>query len=394
MKKRMQFIYIGATVLCLLSSTTQAQSSVSLYGILDEGVMFTNNVGGPTGGKRIALDSLSGINGSRWGFTGSEDLGGGLKAVFTMESGINVNNGAAGQGGTAFGRQVFVGLNSGRYGSLTLGRQYDMIFYFPEPITAAGIGSAIFVHPGDLDNTGNTVRVNNAVRYMSPTLGGFSFGGEYSVGGVPGNTTANSGYSLGAGYANGPFKVAAAFEYFKNPTSATAGSGFFTNNANGASVLAGSLNKGYVTATAYQVAVVAASYALGPLTLMGSGSNIQYANLGVGFADHTARFNNVDFGAQYAISPSLFLSGAYNYLIGKGVETASGSTVGNQHYHQVAAMIDYFLSKRTDVYLGAGWQKASGTSSTGAAAVAAFANLGDSSNNHQFLVRAALRHKF
>ena len=92
--------------------------------------------------------------------------------------------------------------------------------------------------------------------------------------------------------------------------------------------------------------------------------------------------------------PSLFLSAGYDYLIGKGVTTADGKTVGNQHYNQVSLMADYFLSKRTDVYAGAAWQRASGTSSTGAPAVADITNLGDSSNNHQIVVRVAMRHKF
>ncbi|MGE8163762.1 porin [Paraburkholderia sp. NPDC080076] len=378
--------------LCAVTSIVHAQTSVTLYGIIDEGIMYQSNV---NGGKRVSLDSLGGLNGSRWGMTGKEDLGGGLRAIFTLESGINVNNGAFGQGGTPFGRQAFVGLASDQYGSLTFGRQYDMIFYFPEPLTISGlISTVVFSHPGDLDNTANSIRVNNAVRYMSPSLYGFTFGGEYSVGGVAGNTTANSGYSLGIGYSGGPFSIAAAFEYFKNPTSATPGQGFFTGNANGASLLAFSLNKGYATASSYQVGVIAANYKVGPFTFGASGSNVQYSNMGGTLLGQTAHFNNVDVGVSYLYSPSLTLGLGYEYLVGKGVTTTQGSTIGNQHYNQVAVMGDYFLSKRTDVYLAAGYQRASGTSSTGVPAVANFTNQGDSSNNHQFIARLAFRHKF
>ncbi|WP_175839130.1 porin [Burkholderia anthina] len=381
-----------AGILSTIVTASHAQSSVTLYGVIDEGVMFQNN---NEGGKRVFLDSLSGIFGSRWGMTGTEDLGGGLKAIFTLESGINVNSGAFGQGGTAFGRQAFVGLSSDSLGSLTLGRQYDMIFYFPLPVTAASmIGGPAATHPGDLDNGANTVRVNNAIRYMSPNFHGFKFGGEYSVGGVAGNITANSGYSLGTSYEYGPLKVAAAFEYFKNPTSATAGSGFFTDNASGASPVALSLNKGYKSAQAYQTAIVAANYTIGALTLGASYSNVQYGQLGPDLLGGTARFNNFDIGAQYKFSPYFFAGIAYDYLNGRGVTTASGTTVGGQHYNQIALTADYFLSKRTDIYTSMGWQRASGVSSTGAAAVADIDNLGDSSNNHQFLVRAAIRHRF
>jgi len=378
--------------LCAATSIAHAQSSVTLYGILDEAIMYQSNV---NGGKRVYLDSTGGLTGSRWGMTGKEDLGGGLRAIFTLESGINLNNGNFAQGGTPFGRQAFVGLASDQYGSLTLGRQYDMIFYFPEPLTVAGaISTVIFSHPGDLDNTANSIRVNNAIRYMSPNLRGFTFGGEYSVGGVAGNTTANSGYSVGIGYTGGPFSIGAAFEYFKNPTSATPGQGFFTDNANGASLLAFSLNRGYVSASSYQVGVIAATYKVGPFTFAASGSNVQYGNMGGTLSGQTARFNNADVGVSYTYSPALILSVGYEYLVGKGVTTTSGSTVGNQHYNQVGIMADYFLSKRTDIYFAGGYQRASGTSSVGTPAVANFTNQGDSSNNHQFIARLAFRNKF
>jgi predicted porin len=372
--------------------TAHAQSSVTLYGLLDEGIMYQSNV---SGGKRVSLESLGGMNGSRWGLTGSEDLGGGLHAIFTLESGINLNNGQFGQGGTAFGRQAFVGLASDHWGSVTLGRQYDMMLYFLDPVSMAGsLGSVLFAHPGDLDNMANSMRVNNVIRYMSPDYHGFSFGGEYSVGGVPGNTTANSGYFVGAGYKNGGLALGAAYEYFKNPSSTTAGSGLFTDNANGASGLGFSLNSGYRTANAYQVAAVSAAYTMGPVTVSTSFSNTQYANMGGTLLGQTARFNDVEAGVKYWYGPALFFALDYNYLIGKGVRTTAGETIGNQHYNQLAIVGDYFLSKRTDLYLGAGYQRASGTSSTGAPAVANFTQQGDSSNNHQFLVRADIRHRF
>jgi len=384
-------IALGA-MFCAFSAAVQAQSSVTLYGLLDEGVMYNSNV---NGGKRVYLDAINGIQGSRWGLTGKEDLGGGLRAIFTMESGVNINNGQFAQGGTAFGRQAFVGLSSDKLGSLTFGRQLDMIQYFPGPLTvAAQLSTVIISHPGDVDNTANTVRVNNTIRYMSPTLGGFAFGGLYSMGGVAGNTTANSGYSVGASFTGGAFAIGAAFDYFKNPTSATAGQGWFTGNTNGVSPLAFSLNKGYASAQAYQSAVVAASYTIGSLIINASGSNVQYANLGGTLLGQTARFNNLEFGLNYRYTPSLLLGIGYDYLVGKGVRTTAGQTIGNQHYNQIALMADYFLSKRTDVYVAAGYQRASGTSSTGAPAVADFTIQGDSSNNHQILARFAIRHKF
>jgi predicted porin len=394
--KKMTGLALGLATFGAFSQLAHAQSQVTLYGILDEGIMYQSSAGGKTGGKKFFLDSTSGISGSRWGMTGSEDLGGGLSAIFTLEGGLNLNSGAAAQGNTMFGRQIFVGMNDNKLGSVTFGRQYDMMFYFGQPLTSAGVqgGSALFLHPGDLDNTGNSIRVNNAIRYMSPNYSGLTFGGEYSVGGVAGNATANSGYSVGFAYAHGPFMLGGAFEYFKTPTSATAGAGFFTDNANGASALSQTLNRGYASASAYQTAIIGGRYAIGPVTLSTSYSNTQYANLGNAFQTKTARFDNIDFAVKYLYGPTLALSVAYDYLKGHEVTAADGSTRGNQHYNQVSVMADYLLSKATDVYLGGTWQRASGTSSTGEAAVADIANLGDSASNHVFLVRAALRHRF
>jgi predicted porin len=391
MNRRQVSAVLCGTIFTSFCSIANAQSKVVLYGVIDEGLMYESNIGG---GKKIALDSFSGINSSRWGLSGSEDLGGGLNAVFTLESGVNINNGAFGQGGTAFGRQTFVGLSSSRLGSVTFGRQYDMLVYFGQRFSIAGIGSINFGHPGDLDNTSNSLRTNNSIRYNSPDFHGLTFGAEYGVGGVAGDTTANSGYSFGAAYTAGAISFGGAFSYFKNPTSASPGSGLFTNNVNGASILSGSLNRGYASASAYQVAIVGATYTLGPVTFSTSYSNTQYANLGPSLSGGTARFNNADFGVKYTYSPTLWFGGAYEYLNGRSVTTAAGQVVGNQHYNQISLLSDYLLSKRTDVYLSAGFQKASGVSSTGAPAVANMLLLGDSSNDRVVVVRAALRHKF
>jgi predicted porin len=377
------------------SAICHAQSRVTLYGILDEGVMFLSNAGGPSGSKRIYLDSVSGLNGSRFGLTGSEDLGAGSQAIFTIEPGLNINTGQSAQGGTFLGRQAFVGLRSDTLGAITLGRQYDMIAYYAQPVTVQGsqASSLIFLHPGDIDNTGNSARVNNAIRYASPSYHGFTFGAEYSVGGVAGNVTAGSGYSLGTAYANGPFTFGAAFEYFKNPTS-TAGTGLFTNNANGASILSQSINKGYASATAYQTFTVGVGYALNKVTLTTSYSNTQYANLGGILSGATVRFNAIDFGAKWLARPDMTFTLGYVYTKGAPVSASGNREIGNQHYNQIMLLGDYLLSKRTDVYVEGAWQRASGTSSLGTPAVADIGNVGDSSNNHQLLFRAALRHKF
>jgi GBP family porin len=121
---------IMAALATLLSSTTQAETSVTLYGILDAGVGYSKVDGtivDPVTNQRVSLDrSRFGMtdsvkNGSRWGIRGKEDLGGGLYAKFQLESGFNLSNGQSTQGGRLFGRNATVGLGSDNWGQFNLG---------------------------------------------------------------------------------------------------------------------------------------------------------------------------------------------------------------------------------------------------------------------------------
>jgi predicted porin len=91
---------LSATSLAIFSPPAFAQTSVSLYGVLDEGINYTNNVG-----RGHVYELASGdAQGSRWGLKGAEDLGGGLKAIFQLENGFDVSSGQLNQGGRMFGR--------------------------------------------------------------------------------------------------------------------------------------------------------------------------------------------------------------------------------------------------------------------------------------------------
>lgn len=94
------------SALSLFAASAMAQSTVTLYGIIDAGISYTNNVKGGS----LWQESSGKLGGNRWGVKGNEDLGGGLSAVFTLESGFYSTNGTLGQGGREFGRQAFVGL--------------------------------------------------------------------------------------------------------------------------------------------------------------------------------------------------------------------------------------------------------------------------------------------
>jgi len=384
-----------------------AQSSVTLYGIIDEGFNYTSNVqtaGTPRRSGNHLYNLSSGVlQGSRWGMRGTEDLGGGLKAVFVLENGFDVNSGALGQGGSMFGRQAYVGLSS-QFGTVTLGRQYDSVVDYVGPLEAGDQwGGYIAAHPNDLDNFNNANRVNNAIKFTSANYAGLTFGGLYSLGGVAGQTGRNQIYSVGAGYSNGPLVLGVGYLNVRDPNasfwgnqpnaSTTGGNNIGSTSLTG--VQKNSVISGFATAHTYQVAGAGGAYTIGAATVGLTYSYIQFANLGADAVANTpnyrgsATFNNGEINFKYQLTPALVLGAAYDYT-----RLASFNGHGGANYNQGALGADYFLSKRTDVYLIGVYQHASGTDSTGQSAVASINGLTPSNSNNQTTVRVGIRHKF
>jgi predicted porin len=352
-----------------LASTAQAQSSVTLYGLIDAGVTYTSN---QKGGQTYQM--MSGLaQGSRWGLRGSEDLGGGLHAIFTLENGFSIANGSLGQGGLMFGRQAFVGLASDRYGTVTLGRQYEEMVEYVSPLTTDQ-WSVLFEHPGDNDNTNRGFRVNNAAKYASPDFSGVQFSALYALGGQPGSIAQNSVYSLGAHYQQGGLYTAAAYTHVDHPGQINAGT-FWTsaNSVTGSYALA---------ASAYDVFGAGASYQLGQFKFGGAFTQSTFKN---SFDNANVRFQNYEVNAAYRFTPALLLGAAFVYTDGN--ISASGQ---HPHYQQADLFVDYALSKRTDLYLMATGQKAGGSAQV--AQVSQF--LSASSTDKQASVALGIRHRF
>ena len=203
---------LTALLLSGLASAAMAQSSVTLYGIIDLSLSRENNSSG------VATRMESGVlNGSRFGFKGSEDLGGGLSARFQLEGGINADDGSSAQGGRLFGRTAWVGLEGG-FGQVRLGRQYTPIYL--SLLNVDPFGGAL---KGDMAsrnwfNNGGA-RIDNTVAYYSPTVSGFSGSALYGFGEVPGNNSASRTVGLSLGYTKGPAVVALAYNRRDNSAS-------------------------------------------------------------------------------------------------------------------------------------------------------------------------------
>ncbi|WP_354684065.1 porin [Cupriavidus necator] len=371
-----------------------AQSSVTLYGVVDEGMTYNNNAGG-----HHQFGLVSGvIQASRFGLRGTEELGGGMKALFVLENGFDASTGKLGQGGLMFGRQAYVGL-SGNYGTVTMGRQYDSVVDFVGPLNVgAQWGGFYNAHPGDIDNLNNSSRVNHAIKYRSQDYGGFSFGGVYSLGGVAGSPARNQIWSLGAGYGSGPLRLGLGYLNVRNPNASFYGTGVTANTTGSAPLhtltnIGSPVQSGYASARSQAVVAAGAAYNFGAATLGTTYSNTRFKDLGdlssgpnpFGYRG-TATFNNVEVSFKYQLTPALLLGVAADYARGSGINDAS--------YRQFVLGADYNLSRRTDVYAMAIYQKASGIDSTGKRAVAAINGVRPSADDSQTVLRVGLRHKF
>lgn len=174
----------SAALACAVSCSTvaSAQEVVTIYGLIDASVSYADDV---SGSSSHTLDNGA-WQSSRLGFRGVENLGGGLKAIFTLEAGLNVDTGST--SAAFFGRQSFVGL-SGEMGTLTLGRQYDFIYYLADGrLVAGGLESAVAGGPsgvagavGPLDLHAGGVRYDNSVKWTK-NFGGLGVGLMYGLG--------------------------------------------------------------------------------------------------------------------------------------------------------------------------------------------------------------------
>jgi GBP family porin len=371
-------------------TAAHAQSSVTLYGLLDAGLVFSNN----QGGHQDWQQGSGALTTSVFGLRGNEDLGGGLHAVFRLESGIDVNNGGLANHSSLFGRQSYVGLSSDQYGTITLGRQFDSMVDFVSPLAMAGAGDGnnLAAHPFDNDNLSSSFSVNNSVKYTSANYNGLQFGGLYGFSNEAGGFGDNRAYSFGASYKNGPLNVGAGYMELNN-----AGGGISQTNPNGA--VSSSDNDSTFTAKRQREWGVGANYAFGPATVGLVWTHTQLDDLGgvniggnfiggLGGAD--LHLDNYEINGRYALTPALSLAGAYTYTDGH----YDGTTSAHPKWQQGTLEADYSLSKRTDVYVEGVYQHANGGAAGTVFANAAINTLSPSSTDNQVAATVGLRHRF
>jgi outer membrane protein OmpU len=310
--KREIFVF----AMTIVTGSAYAQSSVTLYGAAGGGLRWVNNLKG--GGSAIQFSSIESKN--RFGVRGIEDLGGGVNAIFILENTFSTGTGALGKADTLFDAAAFVGV-SGIYGQLTLGRQLNVaedLIVDLDPSRVVGSTAAITPNAVTATNyfVGDT-RFNNMVKYKTK-IGGAGIGASYSFGGVAGNTRAGSNYAAALTYQTGPLFGGASYQRTYNPD---------------ASQFAQTWQMG-------------GYWQIGPVRLFLS--YLQLMVSGAGATSAQRRDNIPQGGIAIQATPSLVLTAAFYDDI--------ASNLGNVHSaggHKTTAygIVDYFLSKRTNVYL-------------------------------------------
>lgn len=342
-----------------------AASSVSLYGSLDEGVTFASN----QGGARSWSTAAGIIEPTRWGITGTEDLGDGMAAVFRLESQFSLDNGSN-VGGNLFGRQAYVGLRN-KYGTLTLGHQYDFMFDtlqmngydaasrfgglyslrrgpFPGLAIPGAVGGS-----SDFDRLAGE-RIDNAVKYVSSNMSGLTLGALYAFGGKAGDFSNSNATSFGVNFERGRFGVAAAYTNVRYPQ---------LNDGSDAI-----RNIGLGTKYDFGKTQVSLLYTYTKNTQNG------------------AKVDVLELAARHTIG--------VRYLIGASVDWMKGNAVLNSNKaYQFTGTVDYLLSKRTDVYALASYQLArAGGPGQALASLNGIALA--SSGPSQAVFRIGVRHRF
>ena len=409
-------ISVVVAAMCAASNNAWSQSSLTLYGLVDGGINFLSNAqtgksqGALTGHSKVSIQdgTLGGLNASRFGILGTEDLGGGLSAIFKLESGFAINSGALGQGSDLFGRQARVGLRSNQFGTISLGRQYDPAIAFIRPFTiAAQLAGFMGTHVGDMDDLDDSHYFDSSITYTSLDYNGLVFGGMYGVGGVAGSPGRDQTWALGGGYTNGPIALGINylnaqnpnFSYFGgNPASGTtATSNNLGSLGSATEAQANPIYAGYASAHTLQSIAAGGSYAVGRATLGVTYSNTQFRSLGdtgmsgpnpFGYGGNVT-FSNAEVNFRYQITPVLLAGIAYDYTHSSGADGRPGAV-----YQQGAAGLNYALSKQTNLYAAVVFQHASGTDSLNQPAVADITGQTASANNHQLAVRIGLQARF
>jgi predicted porin len=359
-----KFQYQALTAIALaaasVGASAQTASNVTIYGVADAFVQYAD------GANRLTRTQSGGLSGSRLGFRGNEDLGGGLRGFFTLESGINLDDGTNGQN-AFWGRQAFVGIGDASIGQISLGRQYGSLYpltgdfsefangvYGPSTAVIGGFGGYEPVRGSANSATANggPARVNNSVKFETASFGGFKAGALWGLGEVAGGTTRNRVGDVWARFTSGPIDAMLSFVDDK----AEASSNFHVRTISGA-----------------------AAYSFGPARVTGGIVSVDDRNT----TDADGR--GWWLGADYRFGPHLVKA---QYVENKAENVNVGKTQG------LGAGYQFDFSRRTTVYTSLTRFKNEGTGYANRWASALPATLTTTTDRNITELAVGVRHSF
>lgn len=351
---------LALAVLGAFAGAASAQSSVTVYGIVDMGIVSSSNgasdVAGQANGRKTSLDS-GGQSASRIGFKGTEDLGNGLKANFVLENGFSADTGDLATANSLFSRVSTVGL-SGNFGAVNVGRQttvlkdaHDQI----DPFGAAGVlGNVERIFYNGSENL-TSHRVSNTIKYTSPSFSGFKAQAAYTFGEARGDNGANRAYGLNLGYANGPLNVQLAYNNKDNSTATFP----------------------YAQGTKQKATFLGATYDFGMFKLHGAYADTKNDLTGTAVDQ---KYRNAMIGASFKAGAAGTVLASY------AINDTKTTGINNADSKQFAIGYTHDLSKRTNLYTGF-----ARTSNDTAAALGGFDARADKNVS---VVTVGVRHKF
>ena len=210
------FKHLACACLAATAVGAQAQSSVTLFGLVDVSIGSTK---APGGLRQTGVDSGK-LTTSHFGFRGTEDLGGGLSAVFKLEGFFRADTGDSGRfsGDTLFSRNANVGLSSKSFGTVTLGRHTTPLFVSTLAFNAFGDSFGYSPSVRHYFSSGTVTGDSgwsDSILYSSPVFGGFKFGVAVASKEGAGGQSNGGNWGLDAGYSSGPLAAAVVFQDVK-----------------------------------------------------------------------------------------------------------------------------------------------------------------------------------
>ncbi len=322
---------ICAAALSMIAGLAQAQSNVTVYGLIDANLTYNSDANAAKE-SQFKLNS-GGMNTSRFGLRASEDLGGGLKAIVQLEGGILLDTGAS--DGDLFGRQANVGLQ-GDFGKLIAGRSYsttyDFILPFDPMAYAPQYSWATTGGATGARKDGMLTSASNLLKYQFDGKG-YKLGATYAFGESVGDTSSNAKMALAGSVNFGAFAAVLAYD-----------------QVNSAAIASGAIDKA-------KSIHLAGSYQIGDVKLF-AGLRDYQKSLASGAKE--LQSNTLWTGVSYKLTPSWNLTGAYYYQDIKNLAAGADADPG-----MLVGRAKYALSKRTDIYIAAAFAKGSNGKAVG-----------------------------